>query len=116
MKRHLPQMYTVRTVYFFFLDQMRNCLGNKHKINGKSIFAGLSSTLPMRLQEGYSCENLHINEENQIPDITVNNIGNVIQEYSDNDDEGFKKEYEVHVNKVKCNPPPPRLKKKEIHA
>nr|XP_034320808.1 uncharacterized protein LOC117687781 isoform X1 [Crassostrea gigas] len=64
----------------------------------------LSSTLPMRLQEGYSCENLHIHEENQIPDIAVNNIGNVIQEYSDNDDEGFNKEYEAlfHGEKYLC--------------
>lgn len=32
---------------------------------------------------------------NQIPDLDVKNIGNVIQEYSDNEDKGFKMEYAV---------------------
>lgn len=37
----------------------------------------------------------NINEESLIPDNVVNDLGKVVQEYSDNDDTGFKKEYEV---------------------
>lgn len=46
-------------------------------------------------EEGNSHGDLHINGECLIPDIAVNNLGTIIQEYSDNDDDGFKKEYEV---------------------
>lgn len=51
-------------------------------------------------QEAYSYGDIHIDGVRLIPDIDVKDIGNVIQEYSDNDDDGFKKEYEVHVNSV----------------
>uniref|UniRef100_A0A8W8NZK0 protein-tyrosine-phosphatase n=1 Tax=Magallana gigas TaxID=29159 RepID=A0A8W8NZK0_MAGGI len=46
-------------------------------------------------EEGNSHGDLHINGECLIPDIAVNNLGTIIQEYSDNDDDGFKKEYET---------------------
>lgn len=46
-------------------------------------------------EEGISHGDLHINGERLIPDIAVNNLGTIIQEYSANDDDGFKKEYEV---------------------
>lgn len=46
-------------------------------------------------EEGNSHGDLHINGERLIPDIAVNNLGKIIQEYSANDDDGFKKEYEV---------------------
>uniref|UniRef100_K1R799 Leukocyte common antigen n=1 Tax=Magallana gigas TaxID=29159 RepID=K1R799_MAGGI len=46
-------------------------------------------------EEGNSHEDLHINGERLIPDIAVDNLGEIIQEYSANDDDGFKKEYEV---------------------
>ncbi|XP_065941951.1 receptor-type tyrosine-protein phosphatase epsilon [Magallana gigas] len=46
-------------------------------------------------EEGISHGDLHINGERLIPDIAVNNLGTIIQEYSDNDDDGFKKEYET---------------------
>lgn len=89
----------------------------------KYDFVGLSSTLPLGLPD--ICQNveeneikitsmkmsenpckisekvsnshgdLHINGERLIPDIAVNILGKIIQEYSANDDDGFKKEYEV---------------------
>lgn len=46
-------------------------------------------------EEGNSHEDLHINGERLIPDIAVDNLGEIIQEYSAYDDDGFKKEYEV---------------------
>lgn len=46
-------------------------------------------------EEGNSHGDLHINGERLIPDNAVNNLGKIIQEYSANDDDGFKKEYEV---------------------
>lgn len=50
MKRHLPQMYTVRTV--FFLDQLRNCLGNKYEINGKSILCRIVKHITNTIARG----------------------------------------------------------------
>lgn len=46
-------------------------------------------------EEGNSHVDLHINGIHLIPDIAVDNLGEIIQEYSANDDDGFNKEYEV---------------------
>lgn len=46
-------------------------------------------------QQINSFGDFNINEESLNPDIVVNDLGKVVQEYSNNDDTGFKKEYEV---------------------
>lgn len=46
-------------------------------------------------EEGNLYGDFYINGECLILDIVVNNLGKIIQEYFVNDDDGFKKEYEV---------------------
>lgn len=46
-------------------------------------------------EEGNLYGDFYINGECLILDIVVDNLGEIIQEYFVNDDDGFKKEYEV---------------------